>query len=106
MRFSASNGHQPSAALGNQSGEVTTAAAMAGLFAGPGGITQAAAADPPQSPRSHEIPADVRIVLDDVITLDDDFAPEVDDVTTEGIAVADGREDIVLADGWSPVLYK
>lgn len=111
----ASNGHQPTGA--NQSGsEVATA----GLFLG-----NMQADDPPQSStpfavpttsRSDQVPVDdneIVVVVDDaVITLDDgDLRVEEAKDGEKGEVSAnkvpsDVREDIVLAEGWSPVLYK
>lgn len=107
---SAFNGHQPFGA--NQSVEVATA----GLFLGN------MQADPPQATthtptglalptpsRSAHSPADGD-ANDDVIRLESsDVNVEVDqviDTTTAAEPVLEVREDIVLAEGWSPVLYK
>lgn len=97
----------------NQSNDV----AAAGLFVG-----NIQADDPPQSrtpfalpptTRSYQIPVDVK--SDDVIRLEDDEIKVVDEEKEEAVeeevsvvdeVMADVREDIVLAEGWSPVLYK
>lgn len=99
---SASAGHQPFGA-NNQSGDEVAAA---GLFVGH------MQADPPQSstidtpfsttPRSDHIP--VNVEESDVIRLGDSVVEVEEEEEDKPVVVA--RKDIVLAEGWSPVLYK